>query len=161
LISKQKYSIKIQKQIRSDHGYEGRVLYFVDSDFNVIGLLKKKTTWYIIIRAIREKLRGFISIKSTKTKEELDKAISSRLKAIQKWIGFNDDDLAKWVSLCNKFVNWFDVNFKSNKFDRNDFSQRFPVIWNKFLTEENLSDKIEIHLASENDLKDDESVDDN
>lgn len=130
-------------------------MYFIDSDFNVIGLLKKKTTWYIIIRAIREKLRNFISVKSTKTKDELDKAISSRLNAIQKWIGFNDDDLAKWLTLCHHFVDWFDVNFKSNKFDRDDFTERFPVIWNRFLKEENFSDKIEIHLTSEDDLKDD------
>lgn len=33
------------KQIRKDHGHEGYVLYFLDSDENVIGLLKKKSAW--------------------------------------------------------------------------------------------------------------------
>ncbi|CAH1780214.1 unnamed protein product [Owenia fusiformis] len=32
-------------QIRQGYGYEGEVLYFLDSENNVIGLLKKKTIW--------------------------------------------------------------------------------------------------------------------
>ena len=32
--------------IRKGHGYEGEVLYFIDKDGEVIGLLKKKTIWY-------------------------------------------------------------------------------------------------------------------
>ena len=31
--------------IRQGYGYEGEVLYFVDGNENVIGLLKKKTSW--------------------------------------------------------------------------------------------------------------------
>ncbi len=30
-------------------------MYFMDSKANVIGLLKKKTAWYVLCRAIREK----------------------------------------------------------------------------------------------------------
>ena len=42
--------------IRAGTGYEGMVLYFMDTEGSTVGLLKKKTTWYIILRAIREKV---------------------------------------------------------------------------------------------------------
>ncbi|KAJ3208952.1 hypothetical protein HDU67_006465 [Dinochytrium kinnereticum] len=56
---------KIIDGIRGDHGNEGRVLYFLDKDGEVIGMLKKKTVWYIAIRAIREKLKAFYSVDFT------------------------------------------------------------------------------------------------
>ena len=43
-------------KVREGRDYEGEVLYFMDSNNNTVGLLKKKTTWYIILRAIREKV---------------------------------------------------------------------------------------------------------
>jgi predicted nicotinamide N-methyase len=51
--------------IRKRHGDEGDVLYFMTEDGETIGLVKVKTVWYVIARAIREKLRTMIS-KSTK-----------------------------------------------------------------------------------------------
>ncbi len=63
-------------KIRKDYGYEGAVLYFLDQDYNVIGLLKKKTAWYIIIRAVREKLRRHISPKNTESIDELKNRVS-------------------------------------------------------------------------------------
>ncbi len=50
------------RTIRQDYGYEGEVLYFLDADNTVMGLLKKKTIWYILCRAIREKLRATCSV---------------------------------------------------------------------------------------------------
>ena len=43
-------------RVREGRDYEGEVLYFMDRDNNTVGLLKKKTTWYIMLRAIREKV---------------------------------------------------------------------------------------------------------
>ena len=43
-------------KVREGRDYEGEVLYFMDSNNNTVGLLKKKTTWYIVLRAIREKV---------------------------------------------------------------------------------------------------------
>ena len=43
-------------RVRDGRDYEGEVLYFMDKDNNTVGLLKKKTTWYIMLRAIREKV---------------------------------------------------------------------------------------------------------
>ncbi len=45
--------------IRRLKNSEGRVVYFLDNNNNVIGLLKKKSCWYIIVRAIREKCKFY------------------------------------------------------------------------------------------------------
>ena len=47
--------------IRRGHGYEGEVLYFLDDKDNVIGLLKKKTAWYILLRSLREIVTHMVS----------------------------------------------------------------------------------------------------
>jgi len=46
---------------RQLYGVEGHVLYFVDASGHVIGLLKKKAVWYIVVRAFREKAKGMLS----------------------------------------------------------------------------------------------------
>ena len=38
------------ERVRRDVGYEGEVLYFLDARDNIIGLLKKKTAWYVALR---------------------------------------------------------------------------------------------------------------
>ena len=59
------------KQIRQGYQHEGDVLYLLDNNGFVLGLLKKKTVWYIMCRAIREKLRVACE--------------QSRLNALEKW----------------------------------------------------------------------------
>ena len=93
--------------IRSDHGYEGVVIYFMDEKMNIIGILKKKTVWYIILRAIREKLRSFLSLKNNLTVKDLEKRIVTRLKDIQTWIGFDDNYFNEWKTIAVEFANWF------------------------------------------------------
>ncbi len=43
------------ERVREDR--EGAVAYFLDAAGRVIGLWKLKTAWYILVRAIREKVR--------------------------------------------------------------------------------------------------------
>lgn len=83
-------------QIRREAGYEGKVLYFLDSDENVIGLIKKKTAWYIILRAIREKACYFTSKKVRLSKSEMDEKVIRRISELQGWLGFSDVYRRKW-----------------------------------------------------------------
>ncbi|KAI9356186.1 hypothetical protein DFJ73DRAFT_823287 [Zopfochytrium polystomum] len=46
-------------EIRAAHGVEGSVLYFLDAAGDVVGMLKKKSVWYIVVRAVREKLKAY------------------------------------------------------------------------------------------------------
>ena len=66
-------------KVRKGYGYEGEVIYFIDEYGNVIGILKKKTVWYIILRAIREKLRNHMSPRSTDDLAKLLSRVGSHL----------------------------------------------------------------------------------
>ncbi len=101
----------------------------MDEESNVIGILKKKTTWYIILRALREKLRSFLSAKSSTSLQELEKRVTARLISIKSWIGFTSEDLEKWKTISIEFLRWFDLNYRSNAITREDHSNRFPVLW--------------------------------
>lgn len=123
------YNIFQTAQIRKDHGYEGDVLYFVDAELNVIGILKKKTTWYIIIRAIREKIRSYLNPKRNVTADLLEKNIAKRIKQIQTWIGFDDAYTANWINLATQFAKWFTYNYNSKKIDSEVFYSKYPTLW--------------------------------
>ena len=56
--------------IRKRYGDEGDVLYFMKNNGETIGLVKVKTVWYVVSRAIREKLRTMIG-KATKIQKNL------------------------------------------------------------------------------------------
>ncbi|KAK3086684.1 hypothetical protein FSP39_021920 [Pinctada imbricata] len=94
------------KEIRQGYQYEGEVLYFMDDEGEVIGLLKKKTVWYVMCRAVREKLRNACtmidkspdSFSLTKCKNKTEK----RIDEIQVWLGLSGDTIQQWkVSQLN------------------------------------------------------------
>ena len=82
-------------QIRADVGYEGKVLYFVDDQGNVFGMVKKKTCWYVILRAIREKTAYFLSHKQSPS--QIPIRVAKRIREIQTWIGFSDQYYQVWM----------------------------------------------------------------
>ncbi|KAL5022605.1 hypothetical protein ScPMuIL_001760 [Solemya velum] len=135
------------KQIRQGYQYEGEVLYFLDETNTVIGLLKKKTVWYIICRAIREKLRtasfrfkknpGRFSI------SELLNRIEGRIDEIQVWLGFNMEVVLAWKRLAGKFIRWCIRKLEEDVHTTEDFVNRFPVIWRTYLEESGEVDRFE------------------
>lgn len=109
-------------------------------------MLKKKTTWYIILRALREKIKIYLSPKSNWKVDDLKRKMSDRLSDIRTWIGFSSVDLEKWEKLCHHFCEWFDRAYHSNSKLKNEFNERYPVVWKRFLSENNLSDRIKLHI---------------
>jgi hypothetical protein len=77
--------------------YEGKVLYFLDSNENVFGVLKKKTAWYIILRALREKACSFCSPKNSHSAEDIKKKVTKRIAEIQDWLGYSDEYRKAWT----------------------------------------------------------------
>lgn len=133
--------------IRKGHGYEGEVLYFVDSTDKVIGLLKKKTVWYIIVRAIREKAKNAVATMRKNPSEKFDLADSvtrtrKRLKEIQKWLGLDQEAAAEWEEVAVGFLKWLMNAFKEKKIKTEDLFGLYPVVWNKYLKETGRSDVI-------------------
>ena len=52
------------------HGHEGVVLYYVDASDRVVGLVKKKTAWYVLCRALREKSKMALAAVAKKNTPE-------------------------------------------------------------------------------------------
>eukprot|EP00055_Hartaetosiga_balthica_P017839 m.123942 g.123942 ORF g.123942 m.123942 type:complete len:524 (+) comp9417_c2_seq15:321-1892(+) len=100
--------------VRQSHGKEGKVLYVLDDTENVIGMLKKKTIWYVVVRAIREKIKHSLKILEKEggmstIGSVCDSCIArttKRLKEIQRWLQFGDADLELWTNVATKFISW-------------------------------------------------------
>lgn len=135
--------------IKYRHECEGSVLYFLNGNDEVIGLLKKKSIWYVILRAIREKARPMLSNWEKKHQMELNdtiQRISKRLNAIQKWLGFSDVILDRWKTLAIEYLTWLSEGAKKRTILRDDISNNYPILWRKFLDEKNFHDDFMISM---------------
>ncbi|XP_022336663.2 uncharacterized protein LOC111132968 [Crassostrea virginica] len=132
-------------QIRQGYDYEGEVLYFMDKQGEVIGLLKKKTVWYIMCRAVREKLRAGCVSKQKQTEAfslpVVHQKMEKRMNEIQKWLSLDDATLQDWKNLANSFLSWTLHKFEKD-FTWDNIIDKYPVTWKQFLKESKETDRI-------------------
>jgi len=151
---------QIFNTIRGRYGKEGSVLYYIDKEGKVIGLVKKKTVWYIMVRSIREKMKSMIkrlvAIQRERGPSEQKEIIvkdylkrfreqlNRTIKQKQDWLKFNDQVLEQWSLLAHTCADWLrnDYMNRSNEFSIEKLDRMFPLVWNQFLRENQLSDKI-------------------
>ncbi|BFZ19863.1 hypothetical protein BsWGS_22901 [Bradybaena similaris] len=121
------------KQIRQGYQFEGEVLYFLDNGNHVIGLLKKKTVWYIICRALREKARssGAAMIKQRRlfSVAKSVKQVEQRLNEIQSWLGLSDSEINQWKNIGIAFLKWTIKQMELQQLSVADIVEKFPSIW--------------------------------
>jgi len=120
-------------KIRSEKDYEGKVLYFLDADENVFGIIKKKTAWYIILRSIREKSSTFTSPKNNNSRVEMDKKVTKRIAQIQVWLGFSDEYRRQWTELGTGFVHWIVTLVRREPARSVSTRSQFPILWKEYL----------------------------
>ena len=132
--------------IRSRHGVEGEVLFFLDDNRKTIGMLKKKTVWYIVVRAIRQKVHAACMSYSKNTEAFVHGThvhkIDQRLKEVQQWLQLNDKSVSAWKNLAEKFLTFCIEQLRAKAFSASDFTDHFPVHWNSFLLEMGQTDCI-------------------
>lgn len=119
----------------------------------MIGLLKKKTIWYVILRAIREKTRPMISGWEKNRKMDVSETIektSRRLTAIQKWLGYSDAILDQWKMLSGQFIGWLADGAKKKSITRDDIADLYPILWTKFLDETKNNDDFMKEMTENN-----------
>ncbi|CAL8101714.1 unnamed protein product [Orchesella dallaii] len=101
--------IKIEEymnKVRRDYGHEGKVIYFLDGENYTIGLIKKKTAWYILLRALREKVAAFSRPHESSSLNERSNKIAKRIKEIQTWLEFSNEFAEGWtVRYCIQLFN--------------------------------------------------------
>lgn len=132
--------------VRREHGYEGEVFYFMNSKGNVIGLLKKKTAWYVVARAIREKASSALAALKKDPSENLTnrtKKSEARLRQIQTWLGFSNAYLEAWIKLNSGFMNWLFEKVQTKSLKYENIRGVFPLQWKSYLEETNQTDVIE------------------
>lgn len=133
-------------KIRQGYGYEGEVLFFLDGHTHVIGLLKKKTIWYILCRAIREKARASVHLNHKSPQKfsisDSIRRLDNRLNEIQTWLGLDDDSVATWKTLGTQFLRWLIRWQDQGEINVRDITEKFPVTWKKFLDTSGLTDRV-------------------
>jgi hypothetical protein len=139
-------------EIRRCHGKEGEVLCFLDGERNVIGLLKKKSIWYIVVRAIREKVRAMCT-RYAKVPTSIDISAEifktdRRINEIQKWLDLDENSTSAWKKLAGDFFHWSYEKLESQKFTYASLNIKFPTHWQEFLLETNSTDVICAATAS-------------
>ena len=101
----------------------------------------------MVARAIREKAAAASAErKKSPGSTYTPKKWEGRITQIQKWLGFSDTYMNAWIALGNGFIRWLMAEQnKSGETVREDLNVRgkFPVLWKRYLAENNLSDKIE------------------
>jgi len=132
--------------IRSRHGVEGEVLFFLDDDRRTIGMLKKKSVWYIIIRAIRQKVHA-ACVSYSKNSEAFVhsthvRKMEQRLKEIKQWLQLDDKIMSAWRHLAEKFLAFCIDQLRAKTLCASDFTAHFPVHWKRFLLETGETDCI-------------------
>jgi len=125
--------------IRSRYGVEGEVLFFLDNRRKTIGMLKKKSIWYIIVRAIRQKVQA-ACMSYSKNSEAFVRSthvhkIEQRLKEIQQWLQLDDKTMSAWKHLAEKFLAFGVEQLQAKTFSVSEFTAYFPVHWKNFLLE--------------------------
>ena len=137
------------EKVRAGYGYEGEVLYFLDKEDKTVGLVKKKTAWYVLCRAIREKVNaarcqyrkeGGMS----KQKENLHlEKLERRINEIRTWLDLSEATTRHWCLLGKTFFKWTLEQLKQNPEKLEELCARggFPQQWQSFLAQADISDK--------------------
>ncbi|KAL7648045.1 UNVERIFIED_CONTAM: hypothetical protein RMT77_001662 [Armadillidium vulgare] len=111
---------------------EGLVLYYLIKD-KTIGITKVKTIWYIVVRAIREKIKCSVSNKKKKPLSDRINDIKTRLDEIQKWLGFCNKCLDKWKDLGEAFSYRISEEIEKNKNILKGDRPEFNEMWKDFV----------------------------
>jgi hypothetical protein len=112
--------------------------------------MKKKSAWYVCLRAIREKIKGFsvrIHKEDQQTEEKMERfktKVKETIKQKQEWIGFDDESREAWIALAIPFIDWIKEGCLNGTISQDDIHKRFPVVWNKFLKQFGLNDNIQV-----------------
>jgi len=160
---------ELAKDIRNVYGKEGSVLYVIDDKGRVIGLVKKKAIWYIVLRALREKCRGFVgrvnrgrkhrdstnsvsrAVDLETVSNELNKtqnATRKRIKELQSWLGFSSSFAEAWTSLAMDFLKYLsDILRNPTESAEYQGLQKsiqglFPRLWHDFLKANHRTDHL-------------------
>jgi len=128
---KDQLEIQCQRVTRQWHS-EGVVLVLLDQLANVVDLVKVKSWWYILLRAIREKLRV---MKTEQARIGVKSKIVQRIKTLQNSMNIAPEYADAFSRLGCAFTDWL-VEIKQNEEEYprlTNLMPLYPVRWEEFL----------------------------
>lgn len=112
-------------ELRDQENSEGIVAYMVNPNTRkTIGLIKLKSKWYVLIRAIREKIK----------KWNINQ-ISKRIDDIREWLSLTDEETKYWKNEGVLFAKWIKNGIDLDLFDNSDILNHYATLWVKFTKE--------------------------
>ena len=124
---------------------EGRVDYYIDTDGKVVGIAKYKTTWYILIRMLREIIKN---CDPSRCKNRIRKTLIARNSFLHLPLGY----LSIWNDLLGQFVDWFvSKGYENNVVGIQEEAIGMGNVWALFLKE--TPEACDQHLAPLEEMK--------
>lgn len=128
---------------------EGCVLYFSDNNKKVIGLFKVKSSLYIILRAIREKVVNMY--------KDFNCRIQHRLRQLKQSLNFSDIEYKKFCILSNALHIYVKNEIRMGNIQESSevIRSEFASIYSKFILEYKEPNDIELAFSSLSMIDDD------
>jgi len=134
-------------EVRAGHGYEGEVLYFLDCQDRTLGLIKKKTAWYVLARAVREKVNNatnqYRKFGGERGREHNLGKIDRRMEEIQTWLELCDQQTEQWKELGRGFyIDTMNQLLECpDRMEEVGARGNFPHRWRLYLEQGGLTDR--------------------
>ncbi|XP_076051715.1 uncharacterized protein LOC143031574 [Oratosquilla oratoria] len=127
----------IMERVKTDKKFqetEGVVVYMMSKDCeHTIGLLKAKSSKYIVKRAIRVKTAYFVKQYDKEKKLSLDvikKSMADRVTELNaSYVQMGEEFELFWIRIAQSWVDWF---FGKEIYKIHDFTGNFPRLWCMF-----------------------------
>lgn len=108
--------------LRDQENSEGIVAYMVNPDTKeTIGLVKLKSKWYVLIRAIREKIKRW----------NIDK-IPKRIDEIREWLKLSDKEVEYWKKTGLLFAKYLYLRLEEKKIVDSNIFDKYATLWTNF-----------------------------
>ena len=120
-------------EIVQEWNTEGKVLVLLDAESNVVDLVKVKSWWYVLLRCIREKIRG--SFTKRNDLRTVCVGINQRVDQLKKAMKMTDDYARCFGTLGVEFAAWLVTNRVMTK---EEIIDNYPTCWKDFLVSRKL-----------------------
>uniref|UniRef100_A0A7S1KUP7 DUF7920 domain-containing protein n=1 Tax=Percolomonas cosmopolitus TaxID=63605 RepID=A0A7S1KUP7_9EUKA len=120
---------KMIESVRKTPNSEGAVIYFADAYNRTLGLWKVKSEWYIILRAIREKLVNMYV--------DFNARIASRMRQLQNRLSLSNEDVWRWNLLADALHKYTKERIREGQIQEDSQAIRdgFATLLTTFLKE--------------------------
>lgn len=147
--------VEVGTQLAALMSCTGAVLYYLNAEGRTIGMMKKKTIWYILVRSLREKARAYFAFLSKQEHEDIERLharrktfVTQTLNQKKEWLGFSEAVFNTWNEIGHKMLDWLLEKYTNKMLTLEEVATLFPVVWYRFLKECKLSDHVDFETGA-------------